>query len=73
MVHKLRTLEGSLLTSRADHEFLRRKISAAGEMKSAIKGLLDAIDAGEVSIVGVRGRKAAKRLRKSMEEYLNVS
>lgn len=63
-----------------DLEFLQRKISAAGEMKTAIKKFLDEFEymnrnhdlekcyADECQSVF----KRIKKLKKSMEDYLNA-
>lgn len=61
--------------SKEDMDYLQRKISAAGEMKTAIKRLLE----DEKSTYGANGmtvswfsQKRIRELRKSMENYLNV-
>lgn len=55
-------------------DFLQRKISAAGEMKTAIKKYLDTMDdmfCGHCNCGDDIEAKTA-RLRKAMEAYLNV-
>lgn len=60
-----------------DLAFLQRKIAAAGEMKTAIRRLLDeakpnlySVGGGPASSVS---RKRLNELRKAMEDYLNVA
>lgn len=62
--------------SKEDMDYLQRKIAAAGEMKTAIKRLLD----DEKQTYGANGltvnwfpNKRIRELRKAMENYLNVS
>jgi hypothetical protein len=54
-----------------DIDFLWRKISAAGEMKTAIKRFLSDWDAEPDYRHAFTGRVAA--LRKAMEDYLNLT
>lgn len=61
--------------SSEDMDYLQRKLSAAGEMKTAIKRLLE----DEKQTYGSNGmwvhwfsEKRIKDLRKSMENYLNI-
>jgi len=47
-------------------DYLRRKVSAAGELKTAVKRFLDGCDGC------LKGRcKPHKELRRRMEDYLN--
>lgn len=61
----------------ADIEFLQRKISAAGGMKTAIKRFLDVEDNPSMQLLPVTmnpiRNKRIKELRKAMEDYLNVT
>lgn len=67
-MRKLRPIEG--YEGGVDIAYLQRKISAAGEMKSAIKWFLDWWD-NEFAEATAYGDSKVKRLRKSMVDYLN--
>lgn len=52
-----------------DMQFLQRKISAAGEMKSAIKHFIDPYDTENTT---TDFEPLVAKMRKAMEGYLNV-
>lgn len=67
MTHELRDI--SEFGGVPDLAHLQRKISAAGDMKKAIRDLLEAYETGVPPNIWLR---RINSLRKSMEKYSNV-
>lgn len=69
-MRKLNNISGTEIRGE-DIEYLQRKISLAGEMKTSIKRFLDWWDHYDPNDETKDGVKRVKELRKAMENYLN--